>query len=122
VVSPGDAAADGAPRQSQRPTGGSGSGDPPGHCCWPNSNRRARETQGQVALPRLLSPITPKHGRGGSAPKPATPGGFATRVPCNVCSRAARSSYPMLDRHEVRADDPQHPVRFELTGVWRDLQ
>jgi hypothetical protein len=29
--------------------------------------------------------------------------------------------YPMLDRHEVRADDAQHPVRFELTGEWRDL-
>jgi hypothetical protein len=29
--------------------------------------------------------------------------------------------YPMLDRHEIRADDPQHPVRFELTGAWRDL-
>jgi hypothetical protein len=28
--------------------------------------------------------------------------------------------YPMLDRHETRADDPQHPVRFELTGEWRD--
>jgi len=30
-------------------------------------------------------------------------------------------SYPMLDRHEIRADDAQHPVRFELTGAWRDL-
>jgi hypothetical protein len=30
--------------------------------------------------------------------------------------------YPMLDRHEIRADDPQHPVRFELTGAWRDLE
>jgi hypothetical protein len=30
-------------------------------------------------------------------------------------------SYPMLDRHEIRADDAQHPVRFELTGEWRDL-
>ena len=29
--------------------------------------------------------------------------------------------YPMLDRHEIRADDAQHPVRFELTGEWRDL-
>jgi hypothetical protein len=29
--------------------------------------------------------------------------------------------YPMLDRHEIRADDAQHPVRFELTGAWRDL-
>ncbi len=29
--------------------------------------------------------------------------------------------YPMLDRHEIRADDAQHPVRFELTGGWRDV-
>lgn len=29
--------------------------------------------------------------------------------------------YPMLDRHEIRADDAQHPVRFELTGAWRDM-
>ncbi|GAC1328722.1 MAG: hypothetical protein NVSMB15_00400 [Steroidobacteraceae bacterium] len=29
--------------------------------------------------------------------------------------------YPMLARHEMRADDAQHPVRFELTGEWRDL-
>ena len=29
-------------------------------------------------------------------------------------------SYPMLDRHEIRADDAQRPVRFELTGDWRD--
>jgi hypothetical protein len=29
--------------------------------------------------------------------------------------------YPMLDRHEIRAEDAQHPVRFELTGEWRDL-
>ena len=28
--------------------------------------------------------------------------------------------YPMLDRHELRSDDPQRPVRFEMTGVWRD--
>ena len=33
-------------------------------------------------------------------------------------SRSLR--YPMLDRHEIRADDPQRPVRFELTGLWRD--
>jgi hypothetical protein len=29
--------------------------------------------------------------------------------------------FPMLDRHEVRADDAQHPVRFELTGSWKDM-
>jgi hypothetical protein len=35
--------------------------------------------------------------------------------------QASRSlNYPMLDRHEIRADDAQHPVRFELTGEWRD--
>ena len=35
--------------------------------------------------------------------------------------QASRSlSYPMLDRHEIRADDAQHPVRFELTGEWSD--
>ena len=28
--------------------------------------------------------------------------------------------YPMLDRHEIRADDAQHPVRFELTSDWKD--
>jgi hypothetical protein len=28
--------------------------------------------------------------------------------------------YPMLDGHEVRTDDAEHPVRFELTGEWRD--
>jgi hypothetical protein len=28
--------------------------------------------------------------------------------------------YPMLDSHEVRQDDAQHPVRFELTSDWRD--
>ncbi|MDB6082244.1 MAG: fimbrial assembly family protein [Gammaproteobacteria bacterium] len=35
--------------------------------------------------------------------------------------QASRSlTYPMLDRHEIRADDAQHPVRFELSGAWRD--
>jgi hypothetical protein len=28
--------------------------------------------------------------------------------------------YPMLDSHEIRQDDAQHPVRFELTSDWRD--
>lgn len=30
--------------------------------------------------------------------------------------------YPMLDTHEVKADDPQHPVRFALTAEWREVQ
>ncbi len=28
--------------------------------------------------------------------------------------------YPMLDSHELKNDDPQHPVRFELSADWRD--
>ena len=34
-------------------------------------------------------------------------------------SRSLR--YPMLDRHDVRVDDAEHPVRFELTGEWRGM-
>jgi hypothetical protein len=30
--------------------------------------------------------------------------------------------YPMLDTHDVKADDPQHPVRFALTAEWREAQ
>jgi hypothetical protein len=30
--------------------------------------------------------------------------------------------HPMLDSHQVRADDAEHPVRFELTSEWRDAQ
>ena len=29
--------------------------------------------------------------------------------------------YPMLDSHEVVADDKEHPVRFTLTADWRAL-
>jgi hypothetical protein len=29
--------------------------------------------------------------------------------------------YPMLDSHDVRTDDPQHPVRFAMTAEWREL-
>ena len=28
--------------------------------------------------------------------------------------------YPMLDSHEVKSDDPQHPVRFAMTAEWRE--
>jgi hypothetical protein len=29
--------------------------------------------------------------------------------------------YPMLESHEVKADDPQRPVRFAMTAEWREL-
>ena len=28
--------------------------------------------------------------------------------------------YPMLDSHEVKTDDAQHPVRFAMTAEWRE--
>jgi hypothetical protein len=28
--------------------------------------------------------------------------------------------YPMLDSHELRQDDPQHPVHFEVSADWQD--
>jgi hypothetical protein len=28
--------------------------------------------------------------------------------------------YPMLDSHELKSDDPQHPVRFAMTAEWRE--
>jgi len=29
--------------------------------------------------------------------------------------------YPMLDSHDVRSEDPQHPVRFAMTAEWREF-
>jgi hypothetical protein len=29
--------------------------------------------------------------------------------------------YPMLDSHDLKTDDPQHPVRFALSAEWRAL-
>jgi hypothetical protein len=34
-------------------------------------------------------------------------------------SRSLR--YPMLDSHDVVAEDKEHPVRFALTAQWREL-
>ena len=29
--------------------------------------------------------------------------------------------YPMLDSHELRTEDQQHPVRFEMSADWMDV-
>jgi hypothetical protein len=29
--------------------------------------------------------------------------------------------YPMLESHDVKADDPQRPVRFAMTAEWKEL-
>jgi len=34
---------------------------------------------------------------------------------------SARLRYPMLESHDVRTDDPQHPVRFAMTADWKEL-
>jgi hypothetical protein len=36
--------------------------------------------------------------------------------------QASRSlRYPMLDSHEVVADNKDHPVRFAMTAEWQEL-
>jgi hypothetical protein len=78
----------------------------------------SKETQGQVAL-LGVEPDHAKHDVRVSAEART----LALALAYVQRLQSSRSlQYPMLDRHEVRADDPQHPVRFELTGVWRDLQ
>jgi hypothetical protein len=32
--------------------------------------------------------------------------------------RSAMLRYPMLDSHELRKDDPQHPIRVKLSAEW----
>ncbi|HEX8783204.1 MAG TPA: PilN domain-containing protein, partial [Steroidobacteraceae bacterium] len=28
--------------------------------------------------------------------------------------------YPMLESHDLKTDDPQHPVRFAMTAEWEE--
>ena len=77
----------------------------------------SKETQGEVAL-LGVEPDHAKHNvRVSAEARTLTLAlAYVERL------QASRSlSYPMLDRHEIRAEDAQHPVRFELTGAWRDL-
>jgi hypothetical protein len=76
----------------------------------------SKDAQGQVAL-LGVEPDHAKHSVRVSAEARTLPLALAY-VQHLQSSRSLQ--YPMLDRHEMRADDPQHPVRFELTGEWRD--
>src|ERR1700730_9394221 len=77
----------------------------------------SKDAQGQVAL----LGVEPDHGKhnvrvSAEARTLALALAYVQRL------QSSRSlGYPILDRHEIRADDAQHPVRFELTGEWRDL-
>ncbi|HWS67463.1 MAG TPA: hypothetical protein VN325_32250 [Steroidobacteraceae bacterium] len=77
----------------------------------------SKETQGQVAV-LGVEPDHAKHNVRVSAEARTLTLALAY-VERLQSSRSL--SYPMLDRHEIRAEDSQHPVRFELTGAWRDL-
>jgi hypothetical protein len=77
----------------------------------------SKETQGQVAV-LGVEPDHAKHSVRVSAEARTLTLALAY-VERLQTSRSL--SYPMLDRHEVRAEDAQHPVRFELSGAWRDL-
>ena len=78
----------------------------------------SKESQGQVAL-LGVEPDHAKHNVRVSAEART----LALALAYVQRLQSSRSlEYPMLDRHEIRADDAQHPVRFELTGEWRDLQ
>jgi hypothetical protein len=76
----------------------------------------SKDSQGEVAL-LGVEPDHGKHSVRVSAEARSLPLALAYVERLQV-SRFLE--YPMLERHEVRADDPQHPVRFELSGVWRD--
>jgi hypothetical protein len=77
----------------------------------------SKDTQGQVAL-LGVEPDHAKHNVRVSA-EARTLSLALAYVQRLQTSRSLQ--YPMLDRHEIRTDDAQHPVRFELTGDWRDL-
>ena len=77
----------------------------------------SRDSSGQVAV---LS-IEPDHGKhtvhitGESRDLPRALA-YVQRLQASTLLR-----YPMLDSHELRTDDPQHPVRFAMTAEWREL-
>ena len=76
----------------------------------------SKDSQGQVAL----LGVEPDHAKHSVR---VTAEARTLELALNYVQRLQSSrslEYPMLDRHEIRADDPQRPVRFELTGQWKD--
>ncbi len=76
----------------------------------------SKDSQGQVAL----LGVEPDHGKHSVR---VSAEARTLELAINYVQRLQSSrslEYPMLDRHEIRADDPQRPVRFELTGSWKD--
>jgi hypothetical protein len=76
----------------------------------------SKDSQGQIAL----LGVEPDHAKHSVR---VTAEARTLELALNYVQRLQSShslEYPMLDRHEIRADDPQRPVRFELTGQWKD--
>ena len=78
----------------------------------------SRQSQGQVAI---LS-IEPDHEKhrvhiSGESRNLSLALAYVERLQTTHALR-----YPMLDSHEVKADDPERPVRFELTADWDETR
>jgi hypothetical protein len=74
----------------------------------------SRDSEGQVAI-LAIEPDPEKHhvrisGESKDLPQALS---YLTRL-----QAANTLKYPMLDSHEVVADDKEHPVRFTLTADW----
>jgi hypothetical protein len=77
----------------------------------------SRDTHGQIAI-LAVEPDHEKHRVRISGESRDLPGALAY---INRLQNGATLRYPMLDSHEVVADDKEHPVRFSLTADWRAL-
>ena len=76
----------------------------------------SRDTSGQIAV-LSIEPDHAKHnvrvtGESRDLPLMLT---YIKRL-----QQSALLRYPMLDSHDVKTDDPQHPVRFALSAEWRE--
>ena len=77
----------------------------------------SEETHGQIAV-LSIEPDHEKHRVRVSAESRDLPGALAYVV---RLESSPSLRFPMLDSHEVIADDKEHPVRFALTADWREL-
>jgi hypothetical protein len=77
----------------------------------------SRDSEGQVAI-LAVEPDHEKHRVRISGESRDLPGALAYLKRLQAGSTLR---YPMLDSHEVVADDKEHPVRFSLTADWRAL-
>jgi hypothetical protein len=76
----------------------------------------SHDTVGQVAL-LSIEPDAAKHNVHitGESKDLALAIAYVQRLQASSLLR-----YPMLDSHELKTDDPQHPVRFAMTAEWRE--